>query len=211
MTTILLTAFEPYDRWTENASWLALVEFTRELARDLPAGAKVVTRRYPVDFEAVRANLADDLAADYDYALHLGQAPGISRIHLESIGINVGGHSSQTPDQYQPLVAGGPAAYQTALPLSEWSSQIRGLGIPCQVSYHAGTYLCNALLYLTHHVIATGRLKTKAAFIHLPLAPEQVLAERQDWPSLPSALAAEAIRSIVRDLAGLGTSPPASV
>jgi pyroglutamyl-peptidase len=200
MTTVLLTAFEPYDRWTENASWLALVELTRELTRDLPAGRKVVTRRYPVDFEAVRARLADDLAADYDYALHLGQAPGISRIHLEAVGLNVGGHSSQMPDEYQPLVPDGPAAYQTALPLAEWSSQVRALGIPCQVSYHAGTYLCNALLYLTQHLAATRRLKTQAAFIHLPLAPEQVLHERQDWPSLPSSQAAAAIRSIVGEL-----------
>ena len=104
MPSVLLTAFEPYDRWPENASWLALVELTREL----PTGPKVVTRRYPVDFEAARARLEDDLAANYDFALHLGQAPGISRIHLEAIGVNIGGHSSQTPDQYQPLVAGRP-------------------------------------------------------------------------------------------------------
>ena len=26
MPTVLLTAFEPYDRWPENASWLALVD-----------------------------------------------------------------------------------------------------------------------------------------------------------------------------------------
>ena len=85
MTTVLLTAFEPYDRWPENASWLALVELTR----DLPAEPHVVTRRYPVDFDAARARLFDDLAANYDFALHLGQSPGSSRVHLEAIGVNV--------------------------------------------------------------------------------------------------------------------------
>jgi pyroglutamyl-peptidase len=196
--SLLITAFEPYDRWPENASWLALVELTRHL----PLGPKVVTRRYPVDFEIVRARLYEDLAADYDYALHLGQAPGIGRIHLEAIGVNVGGHSSQTPDQFQPLVPGGPAAYQTALPLADWASEIRAAGIPCQVSYHAGTYLCNAVLYLSQHIAYQQRLKTKAVFIHLPLAPPQVLGERQDWPCLDSAAAAEAVRTILRSLPG---------
>src|SRR5262245_29923078 len=106
MSSILLTAFEPYDRWPENSSWLALVELTREL----PGGSKVVTRRYPVDFDVARSRLREDLAADYDYALHLGQAPGVSRIHLEAIGVNIGGHSSQSPDQFQLLVPDGPAA-----------------------------------------------------------------------------------------------------
>jgi len=198
MPTVLLSAFEPYDHWQENASWLALVELTREL----PAGAKIVTRRYPVDFEVARARLQDDLAADFDYALHLGQSPGISRIHLEAIGVNVGGHSSQTPDQFQPLVPGGPVAYQSSLPLAEWAAKIRASSIPCQISYHAGTYLCNALLYLTHHFAAQQRLKTQAAFIHLPLAPQQVLGQRQDWPTLTSSQCAEALRVILQAIEG---------
>jgi pyroglutamyl-peptidase len=196
MSRILLTAFEPYDRWPENASWLALVELTREL----PEGPKIVTRRYPVDFELARTRLAEDLAEEYDFAVHLGQAPGISRIHLEAIGVNVGGHSSQTPDEFDPLVANGPAAYRSALPLAAWSSKIQAAGIPCQVSYHAGTYLCNALLYLTHYIAEQQRLRTRATFVHLPLAPQQVLADRQDWPSLPSSQCAEAIRLILSEL-----------
>ena len=76
MTTVLITAFEPYDRWPENASWLALLELTR----DLPPEPKVVTRRYPVDFASARTRLFEDLAANYDFALHLGQSPGSSRV-----------------------------------------------------------------------------------------------------------------------------------
>lgn len=196
MASALLTAFEPYDRWTDNASWLALVELTRATLPDL----RVVTRLYPVDFESVRGRLAEDLAANYDYVLHLGQAPGISRVHLEAIGINVGGHSTQTPDEFQPLVVEGPPAYRSTLPLAAWSQKIRAAGVPCQVSYHAGTYLCNAVLYLTHHLAATRGFKSQAAFIHLPLAPEQVLGERQDWPTMPSASAAAAIRCILEGI-----------
>jgi pyroglutamyl-peptidase len=194
--SVLITAFEPYDRWQENSSWLALVELTR----DLPAGPKVVTRRYPVDFVEARTRLFDDLAANYDYALLLGQAPGIGRVHLEAVGINVGGHSRQLPDEFQPLVPDGPAAYRSALPLADWAAKIRSAGIPCQVSYHAGTYLCNALLYLAHHIAAEQMLPTRSTFIHLPLAPSQVLGDKQDWPTLPSATCAAAVRAILSEL-----------
>ncbi|WP_425618429.1 pyroglutamyl-peptidase I [Anatilimnocola sp. NA78] len=196
MKTVLITAFEPYDRWGTNASWDALVALTREL----PERPKIVTRRYPVDFEKTRAKLADDLAGDYDYVLHLGQAPGSSRIHLEAVGINVAGHSQQSPDDFQPLIPSGPAAYRTSLPLGQWSVKIRDAGIPVQVSYHAGTYLCNAILYLGLHFAAEQKLKTQSAFIHLPLTPAQTLHERHDVPSLPTDMCVAALRLILNEL-----------
>ena len=107
MTRVLITAFEPFDRWKENSSWLALVE----LARSLPESPKVVTRRYPVNFAKIKERLSEDLAADYDFALHLGQSSQIGRIELEAIGLNVGGEPKQSPDEFQTLIAGGPVAY----------------------------------------------------------------------------------------------------
>ena len=150
MRRVLLTAFKPYDCWQSNASWLALIELTKSKP-DAPA---VTTRLYDVDFDHVRDQLAADLAEDYDFALHIGQAPGSTRIQLEAFGINIGGHSRQLPDEFQPLVPDGPAAYQSALPLAAFANQLRDAEIPAQVSYHAGTYLCNAEKYATHHIIA---------------------------------------------------------
>ena len=196
MTTVLITAFEPYDRWEQNSSWLALLELTKAL----PTGLKVVTRLYPVDFEKARGRLREDLAANYDYALLVGQAPGSSRIHLEQIGVNVGGNSKQLPDQFCPIVDDGPVAYRSALPLGDWAGKVRELGIPCQVSYNAGTYLCNAVLYLAHYFAEREQLHTRAAFIHLPLAPVQILGERQDLPTLPSETCAAGIQAILREL-----------
>lgn len=198
MTSVLITAFEPYDRWDANSSWLALVELTK----DLPSEPRVVTRRYPVDFAAVRERLAEDLAADYDYALHLGQSPGLARVHLEAFGLNIGGTSQQLAEEFQPLLPDGPAAYRSDLPLAGWAAKLRGAGIPAQVSYHAGTYLCNATLYLTHHLCRQRGWKTQAAFIHLPLATEQSVRERPDIASLPSAIVAQALRLILEELRG---------
>ncbi len=197
MNSVLVTAFEPYDRWNANSSWLALVWLTQ----NLPSQVAITTRLYPVDFAAVKEKLANDLRANYDYALHLGQAPGSTRIQLEAIGINVGGSSMQRPDQFLPLVDGGPIAYRSPLPLSEWSQRLREANIPVQVSYHAGTYLCNATLYFSCYLAERMALKTRSTFIHLPLDLSQTAEQAQDLASLPAATAAAALQIIIEELA----------
>jgi pyroglutamyl-peptidase len=190
---ILITAFEPYDVWKSNSSWLALVELTKEL----PERPKVVTRRYPVDFSTVRERLAEDLKLGFDYALHLGQAPGSTRIQFEAIAINVGGSSQQHPDTYRPLVEDGPVAYRSNLPLAAWAERLRELGIPAQVSYHAGTYLCNATMYYSCYLAERMSLPTQSVFIHLPLDYSQTCEKPHNHPALPTALAAAGIREIL--------------
>jgi pyroglutamyl-peptidase len=197
MATVLITAFEPYDRWQANASWLTILELTREL----PAAPKIVTRLYPVDFRAARTKLTEDLAANYDYALHLGQAPGSAVIRLEAFGVNIGGSSRQLPEEFHPLAPDGPAAYQSSLPLAHWAGLLRRAGIPAQVSFHAGTFLCNATLYLSHHLTALAGYKTRSCFVHLPLATTQAVNDHQDVASLPTAMAAAAVRLILSELA----------
>ncbi len=89
MTRVLLTAFQPYDSWQSNASWLALVELTR----DLPPQPLVTTRLYPVDYGAVQDRIAGDMNDHYDYVILTGQAPGRPRIEIETVGAERGlGH-----------------------------------------------------------------------------------------------------------------------
>ncbi len=197
MPTVLLTAFEPYDDWSENSSWLTLVELTK----CLPEAPAITTRLYPVDFADVRQRLAKDLAANYDYALHLGQAPGIGSVQLEAIGINVGGSSEQLPEEYKPLVAEGPVAYQSTLPLAAWVLKLRKAGIPSQVSYNAGTFLCNATLYMSHRLAEQERLKTQITFIHLPLEISQTLNATEDSAAMPVGTLVTAVRLILEELA----------
>lgn len=197
MASVLITAFEPYDRWRANASWLALVELTQNLPRE-PA---VTTRLYPVDFAAVKEKLADDLAANYDVALHLGQAPGSTRIQLESIAVNVGGSSMHPPEQFRSLVEEGPVAYRSSLPLGQWAARLREEGIPAQISYHAETYLCNATFYFSCYLAERLGLKTASAFVHLPLDVTQSARQAPELAALPAATSAAAVRIILEELA----------
>ncbi|MCA9101511.1 MAG: hypothetical protein KDA63_10190 [Planctomycetales bacterium] len=230
MTRVLVTAFEPYGRWRENASWLCLVELTRQL----PVLPELTTRRYPVDFAEVRRCLEADLAENYDFAIHLGQSTGGARLGLEAFAINAGidrddraaGNSASDPPElttnavttaatsvrgaWQPraqmLDATGPAAYQTSLPLDDWCDLLNTRGIPARVSHHAGTYLCNATLYLSHLIAERSGLKTQSAFIHLPLATSQVAAGEADAASLPAELAADGVRHIIEEMHRLSAS-----
>ncbi|MHB8969647.1 MAG: pyroglutamyl-peptidase I [Pirellulaceae bacterium] len=197
MSRVLITAFGPYGHWMENSSWLALVELTRHL----PAAPEITTRLYPVDLAVVSERLAQDLPGQ-DYAIHLGQAPGATSVQLETIGINVGAAAIHDLNQPQPLVREGPIAYQSQLPLAAWAGLLRDAGIPARVSYHAGTYLCNATLYLTHFLSERNGWNTRATFVHLPLTASQAIhyTNGQQLPSLPSTTAAEALRLILEQL-----------
>ncbi len=177
-----------------------------ELTRALPSTADLTTRLYPVDFAQVKERLAEDLKADYDYVLHLGQSPGAGCVQLEKIGINIQGPVGADGAEPPPLVENGPVAYQSRLPLAEWAAVIRSEGVPAQVSYHAGTYLCNAALYLTHHYAAIHGYRTRAAFVHLPLDMAQAAYEQPGAPSLPASAAALAVRLILQRLGALESS-----
>ena len=195
---VLLTAFEPYDEWTENSSWLALAE----LLKSRPGSFELITRRYPVDLPALRVKLHEDLQKRPDAVLHLGQAPGASLIKLEAIALNIAGclddHGQELPD----LVDSGPLAFRSQMPLGRWSAKLRDAGIPAVVSYHAGTFLCNATMYLTHHWLHSSGQPTQVGFVHLPLATEQVAGGGRSLPSLPVSTLATAVRLLLEDLAG---------
>lgn len=199
MPRILVTAYGPYDNWSENASWLAL----QELTRDLPADYPVTTRLYSVDFSSIKKQLAQDVAEGFDVAIHLGQAPGQSSIALEAIGLNLARDRGQRADQALPLIHDGPLAYASRLPLGKWATMLRESGIPSEVSHHAGTYLCNAALYLSHYFSERGNHSTASTFLHLPLDPMQVIASGRDLPSLPASVSASAVRMLIEDVLGM--------
>ncbi len=190
---ILLTAFEPYDVWEQNSSWEALVGLL-ELRGAIPG---ITTRRYPVDLHQLQERLFRDLEKGFDAVIHLGQAPGASRIHLEAIALNAAGMTEAAGDFFGPIVADGPIAFRTDFPLDLWERELRTNGIPCAVSFHAGTYLCNAIMYLSHLWFYHHQLRRPVGFMHIPLTPEQVLRSYRDLPSMPRSQAAEAVGRVL--------------
>ncbi len=190
---ILLTAFEPFGVWKDNASRLCL----ESLLPQLPTHWEVVARIYPVEFDATRSLLEADLRQVFDFALHLGQAQTTGRIRLESVGLNVGAVPGKSDSDTFALVSDGPAAYRVDLPLSEWAERLRNEGFPAYVSHHAGTYLCNATLYWGRHFIAEQGLNTQTCFVHVPLDISQVTDLPGDYLTLPAAVVARGVARMI--------------
>jgi pyroglutamyl-peptidase len=201
---ILLTAFEPYDQWSSNSSWETIVELLR-VRGTIP---NVITRRYPVSLTRFQERLEVDLARGFDSIIHLGQAPGISQIHLEAIAVNVAGVTEAEGADFGELVVGGPVGYRSGFPLGVWASYLRQSGIPARVSYHAGTYLCNAALYLSHHWLETHGKTGRVAFIHLPLSDQQVRESGRSLASMPLDTMVKAVGLLLDRMRGVQAELP---
>ncbi len=190
---ILVTAFEPFGAWQTNASQLCL----DRLLPLLPSRFEVTRRIYPVEFDLARPLLEADLQQNFDLAIHLGQVQQSSRIRLEAVGLNVGAVPGRPEGDTFSLDRQGPAAYQTPLPLSIWADRLRTEGFPAYVSFHAGTYLCNATLYWGQHFIETHRLTTQVCFIHVPLDISQVVNLPGDYLTLPTDVTARGVARLI--------------
>ncbi|MFC1757802.1 pyroglutamyl-peptidase I [Planctomycetota bacterium] len=196
MKKVLITAFEPFDVWSTNSSWLTLVELTK----DLPDTVEVTTRLYPVDFAQVQQRLEADLETEFDVTLHLGQSSGATEFQLESIALNVASENKSGP--FRKLVDDGPTAMESELPIHRFATTLRSAGIPASVSFHAGTYLCNAIFYLSSFIAKRNSMKTRCGFIHLPLTPSQTANHRgEPLASMPAPFMAGGLRLILEEIA----------
>ncbi|MCE9553464.1 MAG: hypothetical protein K8T91_08830 [Planctomycetes bacterium] len=91
----------------------------------------------------------------------------------------------------------GPLAYASDLPMALLAERIRVAGIPASVSHHAGTYVCNATLYLSRYIAERMAVQTRVGFIHLPLETSQAATDGAKMPSLPASVSAAAIREVL--------------
>ena len=199
MKKVLITAFEPFDVWSANSSWLTLVELTKEL----PDTMDITTRLYPVDFAQVQQRLEADLETEFDIALHLGQASGATEFRLESIALNTAAENSTGP--FRKLVDDGPTAIESGLPMDRFAATLQSAGIPASLSFHAGTYLCNAIFYLSSYIATRNSMRTQCGFIHLPLTPTQTANHRAEaLPSMPADFMAGGLRLVLEEIAGAG-------
>lgn len=186
MKTVLLTGFEPFNGGTVNPAW----EAVRLLDGWTGDGFKVEVRMLSCVFgRAAEELLAFVDEVKPDVAIAVGQAGGRPEISIERIAINVDDarfldNAGQQPIDV-PIVADGPAAYFTTLPIKAMAAAIREQGIRAGVSQTAGTFVCNHVFYaLMHHLRG---LPVKAGFIHVPFLPEQAAA----WPEPTPAMALE--------------------
>ena len=171
MKKLLITAFEPFGGEDINASLLVLERLPETIG-----DWEITKQSVPVVFgEAAETVITKADEIKPDAILCLGQAAGRSKVTPEYVGINF--RNARIPDNagQQPvretIVPYGPDAYFSTLPVFDMAEAIIKNDLPGEVSYSAGTYVCNDLLYsLLHHYCGTG---VRVAFIHFPLSTAQ--------------------------------------
>ena len=169
----LVTGFEPFGADAVNPSREAVLRLSSRLG-DLT----IETRIVPTVFGRAIAALEDAIVTtQLDIVLGVGLAGGRAELSLERVAINV--DDARIPDNDgqqpidQPIVAGGPAAYFTGLPVKRAVAALREAGLPAIVSNTAGTFVCNHIFYGLMHLVASRRLPVRGGFLHVPYLPEQ--------------------------------------
>lgn len=176
MAGVLITGFEPFGGEAVNPSW----EVVKQLDGAMVAGERVVARQLPCVFgEALTALYAALDEHQPVLTIAVGQAGGRVDITVERVAINVddariADNKGQQPVDV-PVVADGPAAWFSSLPVKAIVAALREQGIPASVSQTAGTFVCNHVMYGLLHAL-NGRRGAKGGFIHIPYLPEQAAA-----------------------------------
>lgn len=171
MKKLLITGFEPFGGEHINPSLEALYGLPDEIN-----GYRLHKLRLPVVFgEAAETVKREASELCPDVILCIGQAGGRSAITPEFVGINL--RNASIPDNAgnmpkdERIIKNRADAHFSTLPVRKMSEAIKAQGIPSHVSYSAGVYVCNDLLYsLLDHFKDSN---TRVGFIHIPYSKEQ--------------------------------------
>lgn len=190
---ILVTGFDPFGGEKVNPAYEAV-----KLLPDTIAGAQIIKLEIPTVFSksgpAVEAGI---LEHQPDVVINVGQAGGRSCVTIERVGINLA--EARIPDNAgeqpmgEPLQEDGENAYFATIPVRAIVQNVREHGIPCHVSYSAGTYVCNCVMYNVLYLIEKKYKGIRAGFIHVPYAAEQVVDKANGMASMSLADIAKSI------------------
>jgi pyroglutamyl-peptidase len=201
MKSVLLTGFEPFAGATLNPS----EQIVNTLKARQIEGVELHTAVLPVVFTESSELLRHLIKLHKpDVVICLGQAEGRREISFERVAINL--DDARLADNAgrvvldQPIVAGGPTAHLTTLPVKEMVAAVRAEGIAAGLSTTAGTFVCNHIFYAMQHELA--ETSVVSGFIHVPLMPEQA-GEFEGLPTMPLDQQVRAIEVAIRVAAGL--------
>ena len=170
--TLLLTYFGPFPGVPVNPT-VALAEGAVRALNTARPDLRVVARELPVSYDgsstALRAALQD---VQPDALISLGVAVGRDVVSLEQVAINLDSAGIEDNDGDrrcdEPIVPDGREAYFSSLPVRASFERLRAAGEPVEISYTAGTYVCNHVFYEGQRISRDLGLSIPAGFVHVP-------------------------------------------
>ncbi len=170
---VLITGFDPFGDQPINPAY--------EAVKNLPAtiaGAQIVKLEIPTVDQKGLAKVIDQIEIEQpDVVINVGQAGGRFNISPEKVAINFNNFRIKDNEGNQPLnqpiSQTGETAYFTTLPVNKMVEEMQKAGIPSTVSYTAGTFVCNQVMYGVLEHVTKNQLSIRAGFIHIPYMMEQ--------------------------------------
>ena len=165
---ILISAFEPFGGDEINPS-----QTTLQLLPDQIGSAQISKLVLPVVFYEATEKLCQAIEnIKPDAVVSLGLAGGRQGISVEKIAINlidarIADNAGNQPRDL-PIIDEGPAAYFSSLPVREIVENLQKVDLPAHISYSAGTFVCNQVMYGLLDYLHEHHPSTIGGFIHLP-------------------------------------------
>mgnify|MGYP005769854857 FL=1 len=198
---ILVTGFDPFGGESVNPAYEAV-----KLLPDVIGGAEIFKLEIPTVFSLSGPAVEEGIRKyQPDVVICVGQAGGRASISVEKVAINF--VDARIPDNNgeqpldEPLQADGPAAYFATLPVKAMVQHVREAGLPCYLSFTAGTYVCNSIMYNVLYMCEKRYPGIRAGFIHVPYACGQVIDKANTTPSMPLETIAKSLEYAIEAVA----------
>ena len=194
---VLLTGFDPFGGESVNPAFEAV-----KLLPEKIAGADIIKLEIPTVFSK-SAVAVEKAIQEYqpDVVINVGQAGGRSCVTVEKVAINLAEARIPDNDGEQPmdvsLQEDGETAYFATIPVKAMVKHVRDHQLPCHISYTAGTYVCNAVMYNVLYMTQKKYPNIRAGFIHVPYATEQVVEKPNGTPCMPLETIAKSLEYCV--------------
>ena len=215
--TLLLTYFGPFPGVPVNPT-VALAEGAVRALNTARPDLRVVARELPVSYDgssaALRAALQD---VQPDALISLGVAVGRDVVSLEQVAINLDSAGIEDNDGDQrcdePIAPDGREAYFSSLPVRASFERLRAAGEPVEISYTAGTYVCNHVFYEGQRISRELGLRIPAGFVHVPAicADGEEDADGEEATEGVELTAHRDAGGVVRDEQGIPQLPESTV
>lgn len=190
---VLITGFDPFGGEKVNPAFEAV-----RLLPDTVAGAEIIKLEIPTVFTR-SAVVVEEAIQKYrpDLVINVGQAGGRSCMTVERVAINLAEARIPDNDGEQPsdrkIREDGENAYFATVPVKAMVENMRAHGIPAHVSYTAGTYVCNSIMYNVLYLTDRKYPGIRAGFIHVPFESGQVTEKPNGTPFMSLEMIAKGL------------------
>jgi pyroglutamyl-peptidase len=175
---ILVTGFDPFGGEKTNPAEEAVKRISNNIN-----GAEIVKVIIPTVREKSLQVIGKAIEANKpDIVISIGQAGGRFEITPEKVAINIDDFRIEDNEGNQPIDAtireDGDIAHMTSLPVKAMVEHMKQNGIPSSLSYTAGTFVCNHVMYGVLYMIDKKYPNIKGGFIHIPFSTSQVIDKK---------------------------------